>query len=85
MHLIYVSSSSLVFQSGTNHEILDNSGLTTMHIALLRSHWETARILLAIVASQYKPEEKKLGRFNTRDSDGMVVLIAHVSHLTIVR
>jgi hypothetical protein len=48
-------------------------GHTPLQVAIIKRHWETAQLLLAICATQYKPEEKKLGRFEnvTEDSDGM--------------
>ncbi|KAF7790774.1 hypothetical protein EIP86_001731 [Pleurotus ostreatoroseus] len=32
-------------------------GFTPLHIAFMRRHWETARLVLAIAASQYDPDE----------------------------
>jgi hypothetical protein len=52
--------------------IIGSHGHTPLQVAIIKRHWETARLLLAICAAQYKPEEKKLGRFENviEDSDG---------------
>ncbi|KAF7333042.1 Ankyrin repeat protein [Mycena venus] len=44
------------------------SGLTPLFAAVCGRHWDTARLVLAIVAAQYKPVEKT-GRFSTSNID----------------
>jgi hypothetical protein len=41
-------------------------------VAILRRHWNAAKLLLALCIAQYKPEEKKLERFGNafNDDDG---------------
>ncbi|KAJ3554073.1 hypothetical protein NM688_g3295 [Phlebia brevispora] len=42
-------------------------GYTPMHAALMRRHWNTARLILAIAVSQFSPEEPPAQPFTTKD------------------
>ena len=40
---------------------------TPLDVALYRRHWETARLVLAIAAAQYKPDEPDDKSFDAKD------------------
>lgn len=42
-------------------------GFTPLHMAFMRRHWETAKLVLAIAAAQYNPDEPESQPFQTKN------------------
>ncbi|OBZ73133.1 hypothetical protein A0H81_06697 [Grifola frondosa] len=58
-------------------EFGSNTGCTPLFLALQYRHWDTARLILAIANAQYKSEESKVEKFETKN----LTLVVHEPEL----